>query len=226
MPEPLPMRPAASVPPPVEDEVPVVDTEVPPAVLEQIRARAAAAVDHDGPRTLPPFAPPHDTVTANDPLFASAAPSAARPSRLVWAVAALTLVGGLIGSLLWRGDEATPVNAKDARAPAVPAAAPVKRAEVDPPPVTPPPAAAVAAPQPVAVAPVVEPPAQAVPPPVKTARSKPVERVAPRAPTRSVAVLRQDPVPESPPRPEQPPPPVKAACTPQVAALALCTLDR
>jgi hypothetical protein len=236
-PEPQPVQRAPLPPPPVlEEDVPVVESEVPPAMIEQIRARAAAAED-DGPRTLPPFAPPHDTSTANDPLFLAAeTPATAKPSRLMLTVAGLTLAGAVAGLLLWSsGDGPAPERraaVPERSATPAPRAAPVAV-----------PAATVAAPTPVAVTPApvpatpalsrpAQPPAVAAPqaaprvapaavPPVTTAVVTPPQRVLPPPPRDAAPLIDAS----RPPQAVRPPPPVQAACTPQVAALALCTLE-
>jgi hypothetical protein len=57
---------------------------------------------------------------------------------------------------------------------------------------------------------------------VTTAVVTPPQRVLPRPPPRDAAPLIDA---SRPPQAVRPPPPVQAACTPQVAALALCTLE-
>jgi hypothetical protein len=228
MPEPQPVRRPAGPPPVLEHDVPVVESEVPPAMLEQIRARAAAAADHDGPRTLPPFSPPHDTITANDELFAVPPSSMARHPRLMLAVAGLTIASVLVGSLLWPSDEA---RVDDGRAvvaaPPADPTPPVQRAETRPAPAV---APAVAVAPPVVAATIAPPPAKiAPPPPVAEAPPKAVQqakRSTPRPPPRNVAAVREDEQPVSPPQAVRPPPPVRGACTPEIAALALCTLAK
>jgi hypothetical protein len=234
--EPRPLQELQAPPEDASPQPPVLHAEVPSDDVS-LRIGTLARSRRDDPHTLPPFVPPVLDSTANEPSFAPRA-----KARRVQPLTALILLlgGGLIGALIvgWmhrdEGEAAVARPPPDAVAavssperPALPAPGQAA-APVTAPPAVPP----TAQPAPVAVnGPASEEVALPPAPAARAPQEPPATRAAgARSSSRRAVASRRSVVADAPevrPAPREgdvpPPPPVQAPCTPQVAALGLCS---